>query len=184
MPPADELGLAVVGRLDAGARRALDEELAELTPGVAVVWAAGPTPAQAVAAAVTATGAALVGLVGQHDELEPDAVIRLVAGLGDAVGCYADEDQIDAVGVASRPARKPDWSPDLLLGAPYVGRPVLVRRATSSRRPGVWSRWTAGTGSTTWSCGWASGARWPMWPTSCTTAGRPELVDRSARRPS
>ena len=135
--PGDEVALATVGRLAPEAARALDEELVDVPAAVGVVRAAGPSPARAGAAAVAATRSPLVVLVGQHDELEPDARARLVAGLGEAVGCYGDEDRIDDVGAAGRPWFKPDWSPDLLLGAPYVGRPLLVRRTALAAAGGI-----------------------------------------------
>jgi GT2 family glycosyltransferase len=69
-------------------------------------------------------------VVGAHDVLAPHALERLVAtaSAAGAAAVYSDEDRIDADGARHHPQFKPDWSPELLLSAPYVGGALLVRR--------------------------------------------------------
>lgn len=64
-----------------------------------------------------------------EDELEADALERL-SGLLWSSGAplvYADSDHIDASGVRHGPVFVGDWSPELSLSAPYLGRAVMLR---------------------------------------------------------
>jgi O-antigen biosynthesis protein len=127
--PHWQLVLAPLGPLGPGAEEALAEELAgQRGDRMRRVRPEGPDAVSGVRAALDASDAPLVALLGQHDELAPDALTQLVAGLGQAVCCYGDEDQIDDVGAAAAPRLKPGWSPELLLSTPYLGRPLVVRR--------------------------------------------------------
>jgi GT2 family glycosyltransferase len=64
------------------------------------------------------------------DELAPDALALLAAGLGEADLAYADE-----IGTDGLPRLKPDWSPDLALATGYVGRAALLSRKLIARLP-------------------------------------------------
>ena len=73
-----------------------------------------------------------VCVLGGEDELAPDALLEVVRLLQehprtDVV--YSDEDDIDDVGVRSRPRFKPGWSPDLLLSDDYVSRLSVYRKS-------------------------------------------------------
>jgi GT2 family glycosyltransferase len=70
------------------------------------------------------TGGAV--LVGVGDRLEPDALAQLAGALAGAEVAYGDEDD-DGPGGPGRPRLKPAYSAELLLGAPYLGRPLAAR---------------------------------------------------------
>ncbi len=94
----------------------------------------GTDPAAATATAFEGSGSTMVVLLDQHDQLDPDALSLLGKGTVPAVGSpavdvvYGDHDHLDGAGRRVGPCFKPDWSPDLFLGAPYFGTPVLLRR--------------------------------------------------------
>ena len=71
-----------------------------------------------------------VGVLDSGD-LMPDYALAVLAerlaGAPDLAVIYSDEDTVGADGVHRDPIFKPDWSPCLQAGAPYVGRPALVR---------------------------------------------------------
>jgi len=71
-----------------------------------------------------------VALLGQGDELAPDAAFRVAEFLqgvpADVI--YTDEDHTDVTGRRSDPEFKPYWAPDLLLLTPYTGRLCVVQR--------------------------------------------------------
>jgi O-antigen biosynthesis protein len=71
-----------------------------------------------------------VGVLDAGDLL-PDYALAVLAerlaGAPDLAVVYSDEDTVDADGVHRDPIFKPDWSPCLQAGAPYVGRLALVR---------------------------------------------------------
>lgn len=72
--------------------------------------------------------------------LRPHALLRMAeaaAADADLAVVYSDEDEIDDHGRRSRPAFKPDWNPDLLLGQDYVGRLVAVRGALVQEDAGI-----------------------------------------------
>ena len=71
------------------------------------------------------------------DQLAPDAVALLSAGLAGADVAYADEDRVGADGLAAEPRLKPDWSPELCLGWSYLGRPVAFRRSAVELAGGI-----------------------------------------------
>jgi GT2 family glycosyltransferase len=62
------------------------------------------------------------------DRLAPDALHWLAAS-APADLIYSDEDRLDASGRRRQPLFKPDWSPDLLLSCPYIGRIHAISRA-------------------------------------------------------
>ena len=81
------------------------------------------------AALSMATGA-FACVLGQFDELSPDAlleVVKLLQEYSEADMLYSDEDALDAEGTRSGPSFKPGWSPDLLLSTEYVGRLSVYR---------------------------------------------------------
>lgn len=78
------------------------------------------------------TGGELVGAMAAGSVLAPDALYRLVGELQDEPGLellYCDEDVLDAAGGRRSPFLKPQWSPEALLGANWVGPFFLARRA-------------------------------------------------------
>ena len=73
-----------------------------------------------------------VAVVGQHDQLSPDALAENVLLLNrspDLDVIYSDEDRLDEAGTRSDPYFKPEWSPETLLGYMYLGRLCLYRAA-------------------------------------------------------
>jgi GT2 family glycosyltransferase len=98
-------------------------------PRVSVVDLPGDTPLPVAYAAALGHGAApWVTLLGASDALAPHALATLSNALGTAEVVYADEDQIDDAGRISAPRFKPEYSPDLLLTNPYLGRPLVMAR--------------------------------------------------------
>lgn len=71
------------------------------------------------------------------DELAPDAVAQLSSALVAADVAYADEDVRGPSGLHRTPALKPDWSPELLLSRPYLGRPVAMGVAPALAAGGI-----------------------------------------------
>lgn len=106
-------------------------EIVERDPRIlAVEPAAGTVEAANLAAAHA--DAPFLAFLGQHDELDPEALGAVAVALGadDEIDLlYTDEDEIDQRGGRRAPRFKPDWSPDLLLSTPYVGHLLVVRRA-------------------------------------------------------
>ncbi len=100
--------------------------------------AEAPSTAQAIEATLEATTGEYVAVLGEGDELAPEALFRVVERLqrGEADILYTDEDRIDHLGRRSRPIFKPGWSPDLLLTRPYLGRLCVIRRELLLDRPG------------------------------------------------
>lgn len=72
-----------------------------------------------------------VTVLGDGDELAPEALFGMVELLGDpeADGVFGDEDSVDISDRRSDPVFKPYWSPDLLLSTDYVGRPCVIRKS-------------------------------------------------------
>jgi GT2 family glycosyltransferase/glycosyltransferase involved in cell wall biosynthesis len=65
------------------------------------------------------------------DVLEPDALFEIVARVWDdplIELVHWDDDLIDEAGAVRDPRFRPDWSPDMLLSANYLGRSFAVRR--------------------------------------------------------
>jgi GT2 family glycosyltransferase len=72
-----------------------------------------------------------VCVLGEEDELAPDAlleVVRLLQEHPQTDVVYTDEDRVDHNGVRSSPRFKPGWSPDLLLSGDYVSRLCVYRK--------------------------------------------------------
>jgi GT2 family glycosyltransferase len=86
---------------------------------------------EAYNAAISMTTGEFVALLGQGDELAPEAIFKVVELLQNvrADMIYTDEDQIDISGRRSDPVFKPYWSPDLLLSTAYIGRLCVIRRS-------------------------------------------------------
>ncbi len=72
-------------------------------------------------------------------DLLPDYALAVVAerlaGSPGLAVVYSDEDTVDADGAHRDPIFKPDWSPCLQAGAPYVGRLALVRASALESGP-------------------------------------------------
>lgn len=84
-----------------------------------------------------------VGVIGAGDVVDASALNEIVVTLAEHPEIdvlYTDEDLVEANGQRSGPAFKPDWSPELLLSSPYVGRLMIVRRTLAEAVGG----WTAG----------------------------------------
>jgi GT2 family glycosyltransferase len=90
------------------------------------------TAGRSNAALALATGE-FIGLLDPGDVLTPSAlfeVVRALSAAPDTDLIYSDEDRVDETGEGRwDPFFKPDWSPDLLLSANYVGHFSLYRRA-------------------------------------------------------
>jgi len=72
-----------------------------------------------------------IAVMGQEDELTPDALYRNVKLLNknnDFDVIYSDEDLIDENGSRFNPNFKPDWSPELALSTPYIGQLKVLKR--------------------------------------------------------
>ena len=70
------------------------------------------------------------GVLGDGDELAPDAlfeVVKLLQEHTDSDLIFSDEDEVDEVGSRARPRFKPDWAPDLLLSSDYISRLSVYR---------------------------------------------------------
>jgi GT2 family glycosyltransferase len=97
-------------------------------------WELCPVDDASAAAANAALAQArgeFVALLDRGAELHPDALSAVDEALRaepDADFAYTDEDEIDARGRHSRPAYKPDWSPERLRTQPYTGQLSVVRR--------------------------------------------------------
>ncbi|TCJ20693.1 glycosyltransferase [Rubrobacter taiwanensis] len=82
--------------------------------------------------AISGAAGEFAGILGQEDELAPDAlfeVVRLLQENPAADLIYTDEDQLDDGGERFAPVFKPDFSPDLLMCHNYVGRLCIYRRS-------------------------------------------------------
>jgi O-antigen biosynthesis protein len=68
--------------------------------------------------------------VGQHDVVHAHALFHVsmeLARCPRADLVYTDEDSVDALGVRSEPAFKPEWNPDLLLSQNYISQLAVMR---------------------------------------------------------
>ncbi|HXJ84307.1 MAG TPA: glycosyltransferase [Candidatus Methylomirabilis sp.] len=130
--PHWELCLVNDGSTQAHVRRVLDE-YAAIEPrirvkhlprrhGMPVAWRH----------ALDLASGAFVAILGQDDELPPQAlfeVVTLVSADPDVDLVYTDEDKLDPDGHRVEPFFKPDWSPDLLLSMNYIGHLAVFRRS-------------------------------------------------------
>lgn len=137
--PHWRLSLVLCGPPSAVVESVLSEELSGLDRArVSRVPTAPATPlVEALALAFEGADAPFVLVLGQHDELAPDALALLGQAVADAPLAYGDEDQLDGVETAWRPSLKPDWSPDLLLSTAYLGRPLLADTALVRQSGGI-----------------------------------------------
>lgn len=117
-------------------RRAL-RGWATVDPRIVVTWSRrnGGISAASNAALETAKGE-FVALLDNDDELDPDALLEVVALLDrhpDADLVYSDEDRITLQGDGSTlrhdPFFKPEWSPQLLFACMYTGHLSVYRRS-------------------------------------------------------
>jgi GT2 family glycosyltransferase len=137
--PHWRLSLALCGAPSDPVDSVLSEQLSGLDPArVSRVTTAPDAPwAEALALAFEEAEAPFVLLLGQHDELAPDALALLGQAVTGTPLAYGDEDQLDGVETSWQPALKPDWSPDLLLSTPYLGRPLLASTALVRESGGI-----------------------------------------------
>jgi ADP-heptose:LPS heptosyltransferase/GT2 family glycosyltransferase len=132
---------------DPGTARALRtliaEAAADLTDTIDVTDAWDePALDQPIGSADTSATLRLVGLLAAGDRLGCDALLRVALASGlhrDADMLYADEVRLSPVSGEREPFFKPDYSPDLLLSANYIGRPWFASTALLGRT-GVTSR--------------------------------------------
>ncbi|HXA31831.1 MAG TPA: glycosyltransferase family 2 protein, partial [Acidimicrobiales bacterium] len=137
--PHWRLSLALCGTPSDPVESVLSEQLSGLDPArVSRVTTVPDTPlAEALALAFEGAEAPFVLVLGQHDELAPDALALLGQAATGAPLAYGDEDQLDGVETSWQPALKPDWSPDLLLSTAYLGRPLLASTALVIESGGI-----------------------------------------------
>ena len=118
--------------MPAGVRAALGDDLDRLLgsePRIRVAEAGGATAT--CADAYRLARGDLVAVLNVDDELEPHALVELVARLDtepSADVVYSDEDAITGEGRRDDPIFKPDWGPDLLLSMNYLERFGVLRR--------------------------------------------------------
>ncbi|HEY1733507.1 MAG TPA: glycosyltransferase family 2 protein, partial [Acidimicrobiales bacterium] len=133
------LTLAVVGNgepeVEAGLARVLED--LPVWRSAVVELPSETRAADAAAAALAASQAPVIGLLDPGDELAPDATATLIDALDDADVAYADEDHLGTGDGPTEPTLKPDWSPELLLSGPYLGRPFVLRRAVVDAAGGI-----------------------------------------------
>ena len=82
-------------------------------------------------AALSRAAGELVVVLGQDDELAPEAlfeVVRVLQEYPEAALIYADSDELDATGTRHSPVFKPGWSPESLLCTDYISRPAFYRQ--------------------------------------------------------
>lgn len=82
-------------------------------------------------AAEEGDGADFVLVLGAGDVPEPDCLFNIAAWGWDDPAIdlvHWDDDLIDEAGAVSEPRFRPDWSPEMLLSANYLGRSFAVRR--------------------------------------------------------
>src|SRR5829696_1878842 len=119
----------------------------------------------------------LVVVLEAGDRLEPDFVFRVAARAWDnpfLQVIHWDDDVIDAAGQLTDPRFRPEWSPETLLSANYVGRSFAVRRGRLAAVGGP----DASLGDATW---WELLFRLDL---DQTTVGRvPQVVSHLVRRP-
>jgi len=162
------LTISLIGPTSQEVEAVVDEELGNLAAGVALVGTCPPGTgeAEAAAAALSRCSSPAFALLGQHDQLAPDALALLAAAFGctgsETSGnttrgnttrgagatadraatayadvAYGDDDAVGADGLLSDPRLKPDWSPDLLLSWSYLGRPTALRRRVVEEAGGI-----------------------------------------------
>jgi GT2 family glycosyltransferase len=86
----------------------------------------GSTSSQLLQRALEETDSDGVALIYPGDVWAPDAVLQLSAALEHHGVVYADEDCVDGGGVYCHPRLKPDFSPEFLLHADCIGRPLAL----------------------------------------------------------
>lgn len=127
-----------------GTRSALADALAaEIPVDAALRTADGLAAASSRASALTRALALARGeyvlVLGEGDELAPDALLRVAEAVKatEADLVYSNEDRIDARGTRSEPIFKPGFSPDRLLHTPYLGRLCAIRTALVAEVGGI-----------------------------------------------
>jgi GT2 family glycosyltransferase len=108
------------------------DRIAAGDPRIHAAHVSGQNEAAAIKEATRTSVGDFVILLGAADELAPWALYRFADVIRDTpdVDCtYGDSDHLDRRGVRHSPRFKPDWSPELLLSANYLLRPVAIRRS-------------------------------------------------------
>ncbi len=90
-----------------------------------------------LSAALTVCDLDAVTVLSPGDVLSKDAIQLLAGALSDSDLAYADEDAVDPAGRYVDPVLKPDWSPDLLMSTPYIGRPYVLWKSLLAASGGI-----------------------------------------------
>lgn len=93
--------------------------------------------AERLRSVATADSGRPLALMFPGDLWAPDAVALLGGAVRAAGVTYADEDRISAEGSHEAPVLKPEYSPDYLISARYVGRPLVIGPALVSKLTGL-----------------------------------------------
>jgi GT2 family glycosyltransferase/glycosyltransferase involved in cell wall biosynthesis len=107
-----------------------------------VRWADPAGDAAAVVARLMSEGdrRAFVLVLEAGDRIEPDLLFRIAATVTDDPSVdlvHWDDDLLSADGTVREPLFRPSWSPDMLLGANYLGRSFAVRRERVAEAGGL-----------------------------------------------
>ena len=86
-------------------------------------------------ATTAASGGTDIGLIYPGDIWARDTVTQLADALNEDGVAYADEDCLDENGTHVAPRLKPAFSPEYLLHADYIGRPLAISGRVVSRLP-------------------------------------------------
>jgi O-antigen biosynthesis protein len=78
-----------------------------------------------------------IALIFPGDVWAPDAVALLASQVTPTNVVYADEDALGSNGVHTSPRLKPEYSPDFLASAPYIGRPLVIGSAVTRDMPRI-----------------------------------------------
>jgi O-antigen biosynthesis protein len=78
-----------------------------------------------------------VALIFPGDLWSPDAVELLAAQITPTNVVYADEDVVASNGFQGSARLKPEFSPDFLTSAPYIGRPLVIGSAVTRDMPRI-----------------------------------------------
>ena len=116
---------------DAGAVDALLQRYESGDGRVKVLPGRESNEAAASNAALSRAAGEFVVVLGQDDELAPEAlfeVVRVLQEYPEADLIYADSDELNATGARHSPVFKPGWSPESLLCADYISRPAFYRQ--------------------------------------------------------
>jgi ADP-heptose:LPS heptosyltransferase/GT2 family glycosyltransferase len=154
--PLFAIAIGVPARCDPAALgRTLESVARQVYGRLAVLLVPEDAASRKTAAKAMAETAALAGrifMAGAKTAAPPAADMAMALQPGDELGCdallelavihaidrdvdfiYADDHRLDAAHARKIPFYKPDWSPELLLGMNYIGRPWVATAGLVSR---------------------------------------------------